>query len=192
MLGLVLFGFGLALLIAADPGLPPWDVLHQGIANRSPLTIGVVGIGVGILLLGVMAALKEPIAIGTIANIVVIGLVIDGTLLWLDTPSAMAGRVAFMLAGPAFVALGSGFYIGARLGSGPRDGIMTALERRGVQVWKARTGIELTVFIAGFALGGSVGLGTIWFLVSIGPMVEFWLVRLRMAERDGLERAIVV
>ncbi len=173
LLGLVLFGFGLALVILGANGLPGWDVFHQGLSERTPLSIGLAVMIVGAVLLLAMLLLKEPIGVGTIANVVVIGLVLDATLAVIDEPENPWVGALLTLIGPAVVAVGSGFYLGVRLGSGPRDGMMTALDKRGITLWKARFGIEATVLIVGFILGGTIGWGTVWFMVSIGPMVQF-------------------
>lgn len=170
--GLIVFGVGVGCAIAGDWGLPGWDVFHQGLSEQTPLTIGGATIAVGAVLLLAMKALREPIGIGTIGNVVLIGLSVDATLWLLDQPSNGAVRVALTLASPLVVAVGSGLYLGVRLGSGPRDGIMTALDRRGVTLWKARFGIEATALATGVILGGTVGWGTIWFLVAIGPAVQ--------------------
>jgi uncharacterized membrane protein YczE len=149
MFGLVLFGVGLALMVIADLGLSPWDVLHQ------------------------------RIGIGTIANAIVIGLVLDGMLLILpDTLENMILRWLAMLGGVVLVAIGSGFYIGAGLGPGPRDGLMTGLARRGIPIAWNRAGIEITVLVAGWLLGGTVGVGTLVFAFGMGPLVQFFLERL--------------
>lgn len=182
LVGLVLFGFGLGLTVLGGYGLPPWDVFHQGLAEQTPLTIGSAVIVVGALLLGVLVALDEPIGVGTLANVVVVGLALDATLWVLDEPSHTVPRVALTLIGPVVVAIGSGYYIGVGLGPGPRDGLMTALDRRGVTLWKARTGIELAALAAGVVLGGTVGWGTVWFLVAIGPAVHYFLPRLTLPE----------
>lgn len=136
----------------------------------------------GALLLVVMVALDEPIGVGTLANVVVIGLALDATLYLLDEPTGTAWRVALTLIGPVVVAIGSGYYIGVGLGPGPRDGLMTALDRRGVAIWTARTAIEVSALAAGVALGGTAGWGTVWFLVAIGPAVHFFLPRLMLPE----------
>ena len=175
LLGLVLFGFGLGMVVLGGYGLPGWDVFHQGLAERTPLTIGTAVIVVGVVLLIVMLVLHEPIGVGTLANVVVIGLVLDATLWLIDAPVNTAARVLLTLTGPIVVAIGSGYYIGVRLGPGPRDGLMTALDRRGVTLWKARFGIEALAVSSGVLLGGTVGWGTLWFLVSIGPAVQFFL-----------------
>ena len=175
MLGLVLFGFGLGMVVLGGYGLPGWDVFHQGLAERTPLTIGTAVIVIGVVLLIVMLVLHEPIGVGTLANVVVIGLVLDATLWLIDAPVNTAARVLLTLTGPIVVAIGSGYYIGVRLGPGPRDGLMTALGRRGVTLWKARFGIEALALSSGVLLGGTAGWGTVWFLVSIGPAVQFFL-----------------
>lgn len=137
---------------------------------------------VGAILLVVLVVLDEPIGVGTLANVVVIGLALDATLWVLDEPAHTVARVALTLVGPVVVAIGSGYYIGVGLGPGPRDGLMTALDRRGVPLWMARMGIELTALVAGVVLGGTVGWGTLWFLVIIGPAVHFFLPRLALPE----------
>ncbi len=180
MVGLVVFGAGLGLIVRGGYGLPPWDVFHQGLAEHTPLSIGGAVIVVGALLLLAMIALHEPIGVGTLANVIVIGLALDGALWLIDEPSSTAVRVAFTLAAPIVVGIGSGFYLGVHLGPGPRDGLMTALDRRGHTLWKARTAIEATALVAGVILGGTVGWGTVWFLVTIGPVVQFFLRRLSL------------
>jgi uncharacterized membrane protein YczE len=168
------------MILMGDFGLPPWDVLHQGIEEQSPLSIGTAIIVVGACLVAVMALLREPIGIGTVANVLVIGVAVDATLWMFDDPTSTIGRAAATLAGPAVIAVGSGLYLGVRLGSGPRDGMMAALGRRGVIIWKARLAVEAAALAAGLLLGGSVGWGTIWFLVSIGPLVQLSLARLSL------------
>ena len=180
LVGLWIFGVGIAMILMGDFGLPPWDVLHQGIEEQSPLSIGTAIIVVGACLVAVMALLREPIGIGTVANVLVIGVAVDATLWMFDDPTSTIGRAAATLAGPAVIAVGSGLYLGVRLGSGPRDGMMAALGRRGVIIWKARLAVEAAALAAGLLLGGSVGWGTIWFLVSIGPLVQLSLARLSL------------
>ena len=172
LLGLVLFGIGLGLVIAGANGLPGWDVFHQGLSERTPLSIGSAVIAVGAVLLVVMVILREPIGVGTIANVVVIGLVLDATLWLVEEPANRWLGALMTFIGPLVVALGSGFYLGVRMGSGPRDGLMTALDKRGVTLWKARFAIEATVIVAGLILGGTIGWGTVWFMVIIGPSVQ--------------------
>ena len=177
-IGLLFFGFGLGLVIMGDFGLPPWDVLHKGLAEQTPVSLGVAMILIGVLLRVVLIFMKEPLGIGTLANVAFIGLILDATLAVGGEPTNMVIRSICTVIGPILVGLGSGFYIGARFGPGPRDGLMTALDRRGVTLWKARTSIEGLALVAGLILGGTVGWGTIWFVLAIGPSVQFFLPRL--------------
>lgn len=178
MVGLVLCGLGIAVMVAADLGLGPWDVLHQGLSRLTGVPIGTMGIIVGVAVLGVWLPLRERPGLGTLLNVVVIGVVIDLTLLVLATPDHAWLRWTYMAAGPLLFGVGSGFYIGAGLGSGPRDGIMTGLVRRGLPVGWVRAGLELSVLVAGWALGGTVGVGTVVFAATIGPIVHVTLPRL--------------
>jgi uncharacterized membrane protein YczE len=187
LLGLVLCGLGIALMVRADLGLGPWDVLHQGVSERTGIPIGTVGILVGLAVLALWLPLRERMGIGTVCNVIVIGVVIDLTLLVLVEPSSTALRVTFLLLGAFLFGPGSGFYIGARLGPGPRDGLMTALAARGPSVRLVRTGIELTALAIGFLLGGSVGAGTLLFALTIGPNVQWFLERLDVHRPDALE-----
>ena len=173
------------MVIRGDYGLPGWDVFHQGLSEQTPLSIGAAVIVVGAVLLIAMVALHEPIGTGTVANVVVIGLAIDGTLWLLAEPSHTAVRVGLTLLGPLVVAVGSGLYLGVRLGPGPRDGLMTALGRRGVSLWKARFVIESVALVLGVFMGGTVGWGTIWFLVVIGPTVQLSLDHLSLPLAEG-------
>ncbi len=184
LFGLVLCGLGIALMVAADLGLGPWDVLHQGLTARTGIPIGTVGILVGLLVLGLWIPLGERPGLGTLLNVVVIGVVIDVVLLVLRTPDPLWARTAMMLAGPVLFAIGSGYYIGAGLGSGPRDGVMTGLARLGVPVGVARAAVELTVLAVGWLLGGTVGAGTLWFAFGIGPMVHWALPRLTLRDAE--------
>lgn len=180
LLGLVLFGVGIALMVEGDLGLAPWDVFHKGVAQQLHWSIGAVLILTSIVVVVGFLALGERLGIGTILNAVIIGLVVDASLPILPTPSALPVRLAFTIGGPVLIALASGLYIGGGLGPGPRDGLMTGLAKRGIEVWKARTGIEVTVLIIGLFLGGTVGIGTVWFTLGIGPMVQFFLPRLSL------------
>jgi len=170
--GLVLFGVGIAMSVLGDFGLPSWDVFHQGLSEKTPISIGVAVILTGAVLLIALLILREPIGTGTILNILVIGLVMDGVLALIDPPTHTAARISYTIGGPLVVAVASGLYLGVRLGPGPRDGLMTAMARRGITVWKARFSVEAAVLVAGFLMGGTIGWGTIWFLVIIGPAVQ--------------------
>ncbi len=182
--GLVLCGWGIAAGVASDLGLGPWDVLHQGLSRNTGIPIGMMAIIVGLGVLGLWWPLKERPGVGTVLNVLVIGIVIDVTLLWLQTPDSLSLRVALMIAGPLLFGIGSGFYLGVGLGSGPRDGIMTGLARRGWPVGLARATVEIGVLIIGYVLGGTVGLGTVLFAVTIGPLVHWFLPRLRIPDAD--------
>jgi len=174
--GLVLYGASMALMIRASLGLDPWDVLHQGLAERVPLSFGEVTIVVGALVLLAWIPLRQWPGFGTVSNVVVIGLAVDATLAALPAPGAMPLRIGFMLAGVGLNGVASAAYIGARLGPGPRDGLMTGLVRRtGRSVRLVRTSIEVTVLVAGWLLGGTVGVGTVVYAVAIGPLVHVLL-----------------
>jgi uncharacterized membrane protein YczE len=190
LLGLVLCGTGIASMVAAELGLGPWDVLHQGVSGLTGIPIGTVGILVGALVLLLWIPLHERPGLGTVLNVVVIGIVIDVTLLWLTTPASLAGRTALMLAGPVLFAVGSGLYIGAGLGPGPRDGVMTGLARRGWPVGVARGAIEVTVLVLGWLLGGTVGVGTLVFAFGIGPLVHVALRWLSLPVLDEVDPPI--
>jgi uncharacterized membrane protein YczE len=180
--GLVLFGVGIALMVRADLGLAPWDVLHQGVASRTGLAIGTVTILTGVVVLALWLPLRERMGIGTVANALVIGLVVNATLAVVEAPDPLWARVAFLAVGIFLFGPGSGLYIGAGLGPGPRDGLMTGLARRGRSVRVVRTGIELTALAVGAALGGTVGIGTVLFALTVGPNVHWFLERMTLAE----------
>ncbi len=182
LLGLVLCGLGIASMVVADLGLGPWDVLHQGLSRLSGVPIGTMGILVGLVVLAGWVPLRERLGIGTVLNVIVIGTTIDLTLLWLPVPEALWLRVVAMAAGPVLFGVGSGFYIGAGLGPGPCDGLMTGLARRGLPVGGVRAGIGVTVLALGWLLGGTAGVGTIVFAISIGPLVHVILPRLSIRE----------
>jgi uncharacterized membrane protein YczE len=179
--GLALFGVGISLIIAGDLGLAPWDVFHQGLSAQTGLGIGTVIIGVGALLLLLWIPLRERPGLGTVLNAVEVGLVVNLTLPLLPVFDHVAPRFGLMAGGIVLVAIGSGAYIGSGLGPGPRDGLMTGLARKGMSIRAARTGIELTVLVAGVALGGSIGIGTAMFAFGIGPLVQVFLPHLTIA-----------
>jgi uncharacterized membrane protein YczE len=173
---------GIGLMVRADLGLGPWDVLHQGVADRTGITIGVVTILTGMVVLLLWIPLRERPGLGTILNVLLIGLVVDGTLEFVDAPDAMWQRIALLVVGVYLFGPGSGWYIGAGLGPGPRDGLMTGIARRGHSVRVVRTGIELVVLVIGAALGGSVGIGTVLFALTVGPNVHWHLDRMMLPE----------
>ncbi len=170
--GLALFGIGVALLIRSDLGAAPWDVFHTGVSELTGIPVGTVLILTGLGLLVLWIPLREQPGLGTILNAIEIGLVVDLVLPLLPETDRLAPRLGMMVGGVLLIALGSGFYIGAGLGPGPRDGLMTGLARRGPSIKVARTGIEVTVLAIGVLLGGAIGIGTAVFAVSIGPLVE--------------------
>ena len=182
--GLLLCGTGVAMMIDADLGLAPWDVLHQGLSNRTGVAIGTVAIFVGFAVLLMWLPLRERYGLGTLLNVLLIGLTIDVLLAVLPTHPPMGIRLTFLIVGTFLFGPGSGFYIGAGMGPGPRDGLMTALAARGYSVRVVRTVLELSVLTIGFALGGSVGAGTLLFAVSIGPNVHYWLDRLTLVHPE--------
>jgi uncharacterized membrane protein YczE len=180
LLGLVLLGVGLGLMVSADLGVAPWDVLHQGLSQRLGITIGTASIGVGVIVLLGWIPLRERPGVGTLLNVFVIGATMDLTLAAVDDPDALWVRIAFLVLGVWLWGPGSGLYLGAAMGSGPRDGLMTGLARRGLRVGPVRSGIEVAALGTGFLLGGTVGAGTVLFAVGVGPNVAWWLPRLDM------------
>ena len=167
-----IFGMGLGFVVLGGQGQGPWVVWDEGVSLHTPLTIGTVAILTGLALVAGLICAREPIGFGTLANAVVVGVSTDVTLALFDRPDALVGQVALTLVSPWLVALGSGLYLGVMLGPGPRDGVMTALHRRGVPIWRARFFIEAVPFTIGAILGGTVGWGTIYWLVIIGPAVN--------------------
>lgn len=184
-LGLGLYGFSMALLVRSELGVIPWDVLHQGIARSIGWSLGSVTIAVGALVLLLWIPLRERPGLGTVSNVVVIGLAVDATLAVVPPLDALppldsvAGRVLLAVAGVVLNAVATAGYIGVRLGPGPRDGLMTGLVRRtGRSVRLVRSGIEAVVVLVGWLLGGTLGLATVLYALSIGPLTQVFLPRL--------------
>lgn len=179
--GLALYGVSMALLVRSDLGVMPWDVLHQGLAPHLGWSLGTVTIVVGALVLLGWVPLRQRPGLGTVSNVVVIGLVVDAALRVLPTVSALAPRVGLVAAGIGLNAVATAAYIGVHLGPGPRDGLMTGLVRRtGGSVRRVRTLIEVVVVAAGFALGGTFGAATVAYALLIGPLVQPLLPRLEV------------
>jgi uncharacterized membrane protein YczE len=172
-LGLIAYGLTLALIIRAGLGNAPWDVLHQGIARHLGISIGVVLIAASFVVLLFWIPLREVPGVGTISNAIVIGVAADVGLDLLGHPHAWWLRVLMTLVGIVGNAIATAFYIGAQLGPGPRDGLMTGIHRRtGWPIGRVRTSLEVGVVVVGWALGGTLGVGTVLYAVSIGPLVQ--------------------
>ena len=174
--GLVLYGVSMGMMVRSGLGLDPWDVLHDGLSQRLPLSFGTIVIVTGVLVLLVWWPLRQWPGFGTMANVVVIGVATDGTLAVLAAPDALALRVPLLLGGIVLNGLAGALYIGSQFGPGPRDGLMTGLARRsGRSIRLVRTALELSVLTLGWVLGGVVGLGTVLYALLIGPVVQFFL-----------------
>ncbi len=178
--GLTLFGVGGALSIEAKLGASPWTVFHQGAADRLGITIGTMVIATGLVILLAFIPLREPMGIGTLLNVLIIGPVIDVALAIVPDLDSMVARLVAIAVAPVFIGLATGLYIGAGFGPGPRDGLMTAIGARGVRISIARTIVEICALGLGWLLGGTVGLGTIYMGLTIGFWVRLFLSRLRI------------
>ena len=194
--GLAFFGIGIAFFIVSDIGVPPWDVFHQGVSARSDLAVGTVIVIAGFAVLLLWIPLRLRPGIGTVLNAVQIGLVENLAEPLIPQTSNIVVRVVYVVLGMVAIALGSGLYIGAELGPGPRDGLMMGLNARfGISVRLARTVVEIAVLAVGIALGGTVGFGTVVFALGIGPLVQVTLRLFRMspslvaaAESEAMEQ----
>lgn len=183
LIGLVLYGISLAMVIRASLGTAPWDVLHQGLAGKTGLSLGTTVIIVSFLVLLIWIPLRQWPGIGTLGNAVLVGVFADIGLAVIPKFSHLGGQAALLVAAVLLNGLASALYIGAGLGPGARDGLMTGLARRtGWPVRRTRTGIEVVVLGAGWLLGGSVGLGTVLYALAIGPLVQLMLPRFTIAD----------
>lgn len=179
LLGLALYGVAIALMIEAALGASPWDVFHVGVALHAPLSFGMVMILAAVAVLLLWIPLRQMPGLGTVANALLLGPFADLALALIDTPQTWPLRLAFMLGGIVVCAFATGLYVGAQLGPGPRDGLMTGLARRtGGSIRRVRTLIELSVLAGGIVLGGTVGLGTVLFALGVGPLTQVFLRRL--------------
>ncbi len=184
--GLALYGVSSALLVRGGLGVDPWDVLHQGLAERTGLTIGVVSIIIGALVLLLWIPMRQKPGLGTVSNVFVVGIAMDGTLAVVPDAQGLAAQIPVLVVGIVLNGMATGLYISARFGPGPRDGLMTGLHRlTGRSIRLVRTGIEVTVVAAGFALGGSVGVGTVAYALAIGPLAQLFLRVFAIPEADG-------
>jgi uncharacterized membrane protein YczE len=185
-LGLALYGFSDGLLLLGGLGVDPWDVFHQGLSRQLGLGVGTWSIIVGASVLALWIPLRQRPGLGTLSNVVVIGLVINLTLATIPAPHDLVLRTAAMLGGVVLNGVATGAYIGAGLGPGPRDGVMTGFAARGHSIRVVRTAMEITVLAAGWLLGGTVGVGTVAYALGIGPLAHFFIPLLRISHRrDG-------
>jgi len=176
LFGLIGYGFSMAMMVRAELGLDPWDVFHQGLALRTPMTIGVASAVVGVAVLLAWIPLRNRPGVGTVANVIVIAVTVDVGMAVLATPASLPARIAMMVGAVVLNAMSTVLYIGAGLGPGPRDGLMTGLVvRTGLSVRLVRTSIEATVLTIGWLLGGTVGVGTVLYAFGIGPLVQFFV-----------------
>jgi uncharacterized membrane protein YczE len=176
LIGLLLYGVAIALMIEAALGASPWDALHQGVSRHVPMSLGTVMIVVaaGVLLLWI--PLRQMPGLGTVANSLLLGPFADLALALIDTPQGLPMRAATMLGGIVVCGFATALYVGAQLGPGPRDGLMTGLARRtGWSIRRVRTLIEISVLAVGVLLGGVVGVGTVLFAFGVGPLTQFFL-----------------
>ena len=173
--GLVLYGISASLLVLAGLGLDPWDVFHQGLSRTFGLAIGTWAIIVGVAVVLLWIPLRQRPGIGTVSNVILVGLTMNVVLGHVHAPHALAARIACLLCGVFLNGVATGAYIGAGLGPGPRDGLMTGLAARGHSIRVVRTGLEVTVLVIGWLLGGTVGVGTVVYALSIGPLAHVFI-----------------
>ena len=173
--GLVLYGISSSLLVLADLGLDPWDVFHHGLSRTFGLAIGTWAIIVGVAVLLLWIPLRQRPGIGTVSNVILVGLTMNVVLGHVHAPHAMAARIACLVFGVFLNGVATGAYIGAGLGPGPRDGLMTGIAARGHSIRVVRTGLEVTVLVIGWLLGGTVGVGTLVYALSIGPLAHVFI-----------------
>ena len=188
VVGLYLFGLGIAFQVQAALGLAPWDVFGQGLANITGLSFGLATVLASAIILLLWIPLKQKPGIGTVFNALLIGPFIDLSLRFVPSAATwgLAGQIGWYVLGMAIIALGTGVYIGARLGPGPRDGLMTgSVARFRKPVWMVRTALEGAATLIGLALGGPVGLGTLLFVVGIGPMVQISMRAFKLVGKKG-------
>ncbi|MET9297510.1 hypothetical protein [Streptomyces sp. NPDC003077] len=182
----------MGLQLRAGLGLEPWSVLNQGISRHTGLSIGTVTIVSGALILLLWIPLRQRPGLGTVSNVIILGLVMDATLTLLPPLSALGARVPLLALAITLNGVATGLYISARFGPGPRDGLMTGLHRRtGRPLRLVRTCIEVTVLAVGFVLGGSVGVGTVLYALAIGPLAQFFLRFFALSEPEGAPSPVV-
>jgi uncharacterized membrane protein YczE len=182
--GLLIIGFSISISVRARLGLAPWDVFHQGVAQALNISIGLVVVLVGLVVLLAWIPLRQHLGLGTILNAMSVGFIANLGLALIPNQEAMASRIAFLAVAIIGFGVGGGLYIGAGLGPGPRDGLMTAITARGHRLWVVRTVIECSVLVVGFALGGKVGIGTVLIALSLGPLTHAGLRRFHLPVHD--------
>jgi uncharacterized membrane protein YczE len=182
--GIVVLSAGITLILQAKLGVSPFDVLHQGLARITGLSFGTVVVLLGLVILVVWIPLGQRFGIGTIINTLTVGFIVDAFLSVVGQPDELALRWPMLLGGIVVTAFGMGCYIGAGLGPGPRDGLMTGIAAKGPPIWLVRTVLELTALCIGWALGGDVGIGTVLFAFGIGPLGHWFLARLHLGVGD--------
>jgi Predicted membrane protein len=178
--GIALISLGISVSVRAHLGLAPWDVFHQGVSKRTGISLGWVIVGVGAVVLLTWFPLRQRFGIGTIVNAVLVGTLVKVSLPYIGAPDLMVARIAMLLGAIAAFGIGGGLYIGAGLGPGPRDGIMTAITARGHRLWVVRTVLELSVLVVGWLLGGNIGVGTPLIALSLGPVTHFAIHRFHL------------
>jgi len=175
-LGLFLYGWSMAMMIRSTLGLDPWDVFHDGIVRRTGLSFGSVVILVSVAVLVLWIPLRQWPGLGTLCNAIVVGLATDVGLLLMPAPDALEVRLPLLVTGVVANGLAGALYIGSQFGPGPRDGLMTGLVRRtGRSIRLVRTGLEVSVLVIGWLLGGLIGIGTVLYALAIGPLVQLFL-----------------
>ena len=189
IVGLAMFGAGDAMILHAQLGAAPWDMLHQGLSHKLGISVGKVLIGTAAAVLLLWIPLRQRPGVGTILNAIEIGLVVDLVLAHLPDTHRLVPRIGILIGGVLIVALGTGIYIGAGLGTGPRDGLMVGLSNRGISVRLARTSVELTVGVVGVFLGIRPGVGTLIFMFGIGPLVQLFLPLMALPSRSPRRHA---
>jgi len=186
LVGILVLAPGIALILAARLGVSPYDVLHQGLADLTGLSFGTVVVLLGLVILVAWIPLSQRFGIGTLINTLTVGFLVDAVLHVTPEPASLAWRWPMLLVGIVVTALGMAMYIGAGLGPGPRDGLMTGISAKGYPLWIVRTVLELVALAAGWALGGDVGIGTVLFALGIGPLGHWFLARLHLGV-DGVD-----
>jgi len=185
VVGLFVLGFAIAVSVRARLGVSPWDVLHQGLAQVTGLSFGLVVVLVGLVVLLVWIPLHQRLGVGTVLNALSVGFIANLGLYLIPEQHTMATRIAMLLASIVMFGVGGGLYIGSGLGPGPRDGLMTAIAARGYRIWIVRTGLECSALVVGYLLGGHVGVGTVLLAFSIGPVTHAGLRRFHLPVSDA-------